>query len=93
MGKPLPTSEIEEPERVIPDRLLTCYVEDWCDPGSDPIPSWRGDIRRGTNEWVWHWQLAARQRQRRARETYRRENGITEPWPLQGRPRWQKEST
>jgi hypothetical protein len=42
-------------EHEIPDRLLTCYVEDWCEPGSDPIPEWRGDIRPGTTDWTWHW--------------------------------------
>jgi hypothetical protein len=64
MGKRLPSPEVEEPELGIPDGLLTCYVEDWCNPGSDPIEDWRGDIRPGTKEWVWHWQILARHRQR-----------------------------
>jgi hypothetical protein len=70
------------PDRVeheIPDRLLTCYVEDWCNPGSDPIPDWRGAIRPGTCEWVWHWQLEARHRQREARNIYLAEHGLAEP--------------
>ena len=44
----------ERPAQKVPDRLLTCYVEDWCNPGSDPIPDWRGDIRPRTKAWVWH---------------------------------------
>ena len=38
MGKPLPTLEVEEIGPVFPERLLTCYVEDWVRPRlrSDP---------------------------------------------------------
>jgi hypothetical protein len=91
MGKPLPALEVEKPGPVIPDRLLTCYVEEWCDPGSDPIPSWHGDIRPGTKDWIWFWQIEARRRQRDARAMYLAEHGLTEPpWSYKA-PRWRRE--
>jgi hypothetical protein len=76
----------------IPERLLTCVVEEWCDPSREPLSSWHDDIRPGTKEWVWAWQIEARRRQRAARATYRTEHDITEPWPAQGRPMWRRAS-
>ncbi len=90
MGKPLPVEEPTVGQDRIPERLMRCYVEDWADPGREPVESWRGPIQPGTPGWSWHWQLVARRRQRAARATYRAENGITDPWPVQGRPMWRR---
>ena len=52
MGKPLPVEEPTVSQDRIPERLMRCYVEDWCDPGREPVESWRGPIRAGTKDWV-----------------------------------------
>ena len=82
---------VTEVDRTIPEVFTRCVVEDWCSPETEPIESWRGEIRPGTCDWVWHWQIVARGRYARAVATYRAEHGITEAWPTPGRPLWRRE--
>lgn len=81
-------------DEALPERLRTCWCEDWCDPETEPLPAnVLSSLSCGIDNTEHGWASLARRRWLAAREHWCAERGMTEAHLVaQGygrmRPRW-----
>jgi hypothetical protein len=78
----------------VPERLTTCYVQDWVDVETEPVPTnVLSELAIGIDNVEFGWVLLARRRWLAAREHWCVERGMTEAHLVamhygHMRPRW-----
>jgi hypothetical protein len=77
-------ARLREPEAAttgdaVPERLTTCWVEDWVDPETEPVPAnVLSSMACGIDNTEHGWSAVARRRWLAARERWCAERGMTE---------------